>query len=586
MILKKSPKTFETYKCDKPENTIKRISDGFKRIDLNLLYKENKIGKGKSELYTGESKIKELNFSTYGKGTTSLLSKASAFAEMVERFSATMFFFQNIPIPKDSYRYRKLLDDLFDRKFLKNFKKTEDDVINFEDLNSIYFGGNLSREKHKMYQKSNLLNKSLDSFSLTDKKFKSIPLRVIETISGSNGLAAGNTIEEAIAQATCEIFERYAVVKVLLKRMKCSTIDQKTISNEKILDYIEMFKSLNIETVIKDFTMGNNIPTIGLVFINNNIKDKDNPLKKRQYYKRIECASHVNLEEAILRCFTEYMQTLDTGDEKELMMRKETDLIYKCWTEIIGNKYSGNMDPFRYLIRNYEYYSDLDFLDNGEIISYNNLKSIYNNDSLDDCNELISVCKRNNWDMLTVDYTHNIIGFPVVRVIIPPISNDFDPFIKGFTKESKISERVDYFYGIKDFYLYATNDKWIKNEKKIKILINNIEDFLSKEPSSYIFTLIRENFFRQTINLYEILAILYNSINKNEKAKKYLKVIKLLKERKCISKETMILDNCNEKNLFNFDISKNPFNPEEPNFETDKYYTDLIKKISDSFFNS
>jgi len=110
MNLKKSLKIFNGYKCDYPEKTVKRIEEGFKKIGLHLSYNEKEVSSDKNGLYSSEATIKELDFSTYGKGTNSVLSKASAFAEMAERFSACMFFFENVPLPDDSYRYRKMLD--------------------------------------------------------------------------------------------------------------------------------------------------------------------------------------------------------------------------------------------------------------------------------------------------------------------------------------------------------------------------------------------------------------------------------------------------------------------------------------------
>jgi hypothetical protein len=68
MELKCSPKIFHNYKCDSPENTIKRVEDGLKKIGLNLTYYQNEISSDDFSTYHGELLIEELGFSTRGKG--------------------------------------------------------------------------------------------------------------------------------------------------------------------------------------------------------------------------------------------------------------------------------------------------------------------------------------------------------------------------------------------------------------------------------------------------------------------------------------------------------------------------------------
>lgn len=41
-----------------------------------------------------------------------------------------------------------------------------------------------------------------------------IPIEFSLLLTGSNGMASGNTPKEAILQALCEIFERYAISEI------------------------------------------------------------------------------------------------------------------------------------------------------------------------------------------------------------------------------------------------------------------------------------------------------------------------------------------------------------------------------------
>ena len=79
MELKSSIKIFENYKCDYPENTIKRVEEGLKKICLNPIYNQKEIISNGFYNYYGELLIEELGFLTCGKGTSSILAKASAY---------------------------------------------------------------------------------------------------------------------------------------------------------------------------------------------------------------------------------------------------------------------------------------------------------------------------------------------------------------------------------------------------------------------------------------------------------------------------------------------------------------------------
>jgi YcaO-like protein with predicted kinase domain len=265
----------------------------------------------------------------------------------------------------------------------------------------------------------------VDSYSFTDEKYVKLPIRFIEVISGSTGLAAGNTIEEALIQGVCEVFERYAAYKILVDKVECSTISLNSIKNSKIHDYVNLFKSMNIDVKIKDFSLGRNLPVIGVIFTNNNIENDENELKKDLYYKMIDVGSHPDLNQAILRCFIERLQGVT---KEEFIFRRNCDVLYTFWTEQLGKNYIKTDEILKDFFINYEMCGDISFLDSGKEILFNELKSIENTDCLNDCNSLIETCKNNDWDLQVIDYTHKTIEFPALRVIIPPLSTSHDPY--------------------------------------------------------------------------------------------------------------------------------------------------------------
>lgn len=593
MKLTSSPKIYNNYKCDNPKDTIDKIEEGFKKLGLDVSYKDKKIKDSNFTIYISKASINILGIDQYGKGVTKELAKASAYAEMVERFSTgtTMII---IPFSKKPGRYQNILKNINEKKFLKGH--TIDEKHRLIDTKSInqYFQRKITKKQFEKFKKDGTLDIFVDAYSIIKKDYVKIPIDLIEIFSNTNGLAAGNTMEEAISQASFEIFERYVSNKIVSEKIICPTIDPNSIQDEVILNCIKMLEKSNIEVIIKDFTMNNIFPVIAVLFVDHNIENDDNKLKHRDY-RRINVGSHINLKEAVKRCFDENLQVIKTDKQK-------LDLVYTLWTKNLQKKYVGMDDDFRYFVRDYHYYGDLSFLEKGEKIDFNSLTSYENDDSLKDIKRIREICNSNKWDFLVIDYTHKVLKFPTVRVIIPPISIDFDPFVNKALEINGLENKFNYFYGINDFYGYLKDDSWIKNKNKIEKLIENIEKYLSKELDHYYFFINREINFYHLINTIHILPFLYLSLNKLKDAKKCFEALielnfhpptestfykELYREKynpeiykTYISK---INKSLKKNKKYNFELKSNPFNPDTCTEEMEKIYIEILKNINESF---
>jgi len=595
MILKSSPKIYNDYKCDKPENTIARIEEGFRKIGLEISYKDKVLTSNKSSIYSGLSSVEILGWSQCGKGTSKLLAKASAYAEMAERFS-TGFILMKTPLPKEPDKFQQLMAPLIDRSFLKGFKIVKNHKSTSHESIQKYFNEKISRKTYDILKEENLFDNITDAFSLDKNQYVEIPINFIEILSMSNGLASGNTIEEAITQASCEIFERHAVYEILSKKLICPTIEPDSIKNEKIQGLIKLLNNSSIDVKIKDFSLNSKIPVVGILFTNRNLENCKNKLLKNIHHKRIDVGSHLDINEAIIRTLTEYVDLVGSGI-KDI---EKLQTLYDSWINL-GNKYIGPDDDFKYLTREYDYYGDLTFLEKGNKISIDDLKSSKNKDSYDDVKEIIKICRKNNWDIFVVDFTNKILRFPTVRVIITPISTDFDVFRRKLFEIKDFDARINYFYGIENFYKYVSQDKWIKDKIQVISLIDNIKNFLSKELNHYTFPMSREGIFFQWINLIHILPFLYISINDYEMAKKYFKLnIKIDTEfptessffrvlhstkynKNNYKKYIDLIDDKNFDDSDYFKLKSNPLDMELCSDEQEQMYFKILKKISDSF---
>ena len=600
MELSSSPKIFKNYKCDYPKNTIDKIKKAFTKIGLDISYHEKSFSNSGISIYTGYALIDILGWNQQGKGLSSILSKASAYAELAERFS-TGFMQLKIPLPVKHKKFTQILQPINEKRYLKGF--TDENVFEVENIQNInkFFSEKISKEKYDQYKNEGLLKNKVNAFSLINNKDVKIPIAIIELHSMSNGLASGNTMEEAIAQASFEIFERHAGNKIISNKKICPSIDESTIDNKEIRECLRFFKYLNIEVILKDFTLNNKIPVIAAIFINKELEKDRNKLRKDRDYIRIEIGSHIYLEEAIIRCFTEYIQGLKL--DREQLKKQQYDDLYYSWIKTLNKKYIGVKDEFKYFTRLYDYHGDFSFLLKGEKISFQNLKSTLYDDSYSDVKKIKSICIENNWDCIVVDFTHKILKFPTVRVIIPPISLDFDLFLKRILDINDQKLRINNFYGINNFYDFLTNDKWLNNEKRISMLIKNIESYLSNELSYYCISLTRENNFFQNIYLFDILPYLYLSISDYENAEKYFKSLIKINYKPDI-KSTFLYSQYQKKynpeiykrflrlikekrennEKYCYKLEKNPFDPEIIQEDLEKECYDLLKNVGDSYF--
>jgi len=597
MELKSSPKIFGNYKCDYPENTVKKIKNGLEKIGLNLSYSQKEILSTDFSSYYGELLIEDLGFLTCGKGTSSILAKASAYAEMAERISSGFFVFHTITNKIEEHT--KLLEDVIERKFLKGY--VHDKKNRLANLSSInrYVDDKISNENFNILKDQGLFDVFVDGFSFVYNEYKKIPVGFVEVISGSTGLAAGNTIEEALVQGTCEIFERYAAHRILSEKIKCPTIPIDSIKDRKIFGYANLFNSMNIDVTIKDFSLNKELPVIGVVFTNNNIENDENEFKKDLYYKMIDVGSHPDINQAILRCFIERLQGVT---KEEFMYRKKSDILYYFWTKTLGKKYIKSKEISKDFFIDYEACGDLSFLEKGGEIQFDELKNVKNNDCLDDCKFLIETCAKNNFDLQVIDYTHKTLKFPALRVIIPPLSTSHDPYILKALEIENFEERINFLYEIKNLYKYLIDDSWLNEKQSLQDLIINLEEFLSKNLISHRF-LIRQGHFLYPVNLFRILAFSNFALGNYDDALKYLNVLLKLKDKPpfysahfnillnpgydpvlfSIYKKLIIQGLKNyDPPIFNF--SSNPFKPKGIFNDSDTFFDILLNNLRRSFF--
>ncbi|NHJ06237.1 MAG: hypothetical protein EAX90_15520 [Candidatus Heimdallarchaeota archaeon] len=445
MIIENSLMRKDNLKCQSYGKTINQIKNAFNRLGLKLLF-HKPIKNPRVYSYSCKIEIPELNVSTAGKGTNRKQAIASALGEMAERLSANYMFKYFYPA------YSQISDELILRfnngehlpGYIQAHKDDLNDHLSISDLfKNFHF--KLNNKQLSELADLEIAQHWVDGYSLLQKKKIKIPLRIIKSINRSNGLAAGNSIEEAIVQASCEIFERFSQITIFRNKSVLPTIDATTIKDKTIQKMIKEYKKIGVEILLKDFSLDNLIPVVGVVFINSKNTEADTINYKFEHIQ-VRSGSSFNLNDAIKRCFTEQISGM-TINKSLVGYTKHLELLLKN----LEKKVEFDVNSYLGLFRRARYAGDKTFLLRGEKRKYREFDT--SNNFLDYIEQIKTICKKLDTDFIIVDHTHPIIKFPTIRVIMPGISE-----VINYTNYDFDSLKNSLIYGVQD---YETKQKFL-----------------------------------------------------------------------------------------------------------------------------
>lgn len=398
----------EFGKTDTPGNTIERITTGFDRLDYDIRYMPFQVA---DQIHWSQINIDAINLACQGKGLTPELAKASAHAELVERFSGGLFFqaFEeqvrfNMPALYSRNVHRFLNYEWLNGYVNSHQDELTDDHLPIETL--LRNQRHLFPEHIEKIKNSRMARHWVDGYSVMQGKNIKVPINFIAYINASNGMAAGNTLEEALIQASCEVFERYTQIQIIKPEKSVPSIDRSTLKSSHLNAMIDFYEKENVEIILKDFSMGGRFPSIGVLFINHNLRPG------RLEHKILVPGVSFNTDEALSRCLTEVMQGRDTltrpvpNLDRPVVHRSRTENLYLLFKCCVSQK-------------------DISFLEKGDTIAY---KDSQGENILWEIEEIKKICQALETDFIVLDLTHPVLEFPVARVVMPGIS-DFLPFV-------------------------------------------------------------------------------------------------------------------------------------------------------------
>jgi ribosomal protein S12 methylthiotransferase accessory factor len=209
--------------------------------------------------------------------------------------------------------------------------------------------------------------------------------------TNTNGLASGNTMEEAIFHALSEVIERDAWSLVEASRDTGAAVEN--IDDPTSLEMQKKFADAQVEVQVRDITSDIGIPTMAAV--------ADDVLLKDPMLLTIGIGTHTSARIAVMRALTEVAQSRLT----QIHGAREDTTIAEL-RKRMGYDRAKRINAYW-------------FRDNGRV-DYNQIASYDSDDFLTDIKYIIEALRNKGLDrVIVVDLTREEIGIPVVRVIVP-----------------------------------------------------------------------------------------------------------------------------------------------------------------------
>ena len=207
----------------------------------------------------------------------------------------------------------------------------------------------------------------------------------------TNGLASGNTVEEAVFHALMEVIERDAWS--LAEATRDTGPEITGISDGLAGDLLAKFSRAEVEVHLKDITSDLGIPTVAAVSDDTRLKDPS--------LLTIGMGTHTNAGIAVLRALTEVAQSRLT--QIHGAREDTTDADFR---KTIGYERTKRMNRY--------------WFESEKKVAFNEISSHDTDDFLSDISYVTTALGRSGLDRVIVcDLTRPEIGVPVVRVVVP-----------------------------------------------------------------------------------------------------------------------------------------------------------------------
>lgn len=294
------------YKHNTPEETVNKIRGILSGIDILLLEKHFiNSNRYSCRVSIGNNGLADLNIGTNGKGRSFEYSLASGYAEFAERLQNRILLDAHRMVSDKTFNSFSFANDA--NEDLTYTFAPEEKAIKPEDFSPV-----VQKEIRRLcrvgddVEISRIFPKGKDDdgeicIPLYDDQNQTeewFPVNFVLRITGSNGMASGNTPKEAILQAICEVFERYVIRELYYRNITPPEIPLSEFKGTDIYDRLMEYKeATGHELIVKDCSLGIGLPAVGLAIIDR---------ESQSYYFKVGVDFVPSI--ALERCFTETFQ--------------------------------------------------------------------------------------------------------------------------------------------------------------------------------------------------------------------------------------------------------------------------------------
>ncbi|EHP88274.1 YcaO-related McrA-glycine thioamidation protein [Methanotorris formicicus] len=302
--------TLASYRVCSPEETWKKIEPILKDIGVTRIARIDGLDRVGIPVYSAiRPTAKEGAISVYsGKGATDIQARVSSAMEAIERYSAEMDEKTNV--------------------------KTTQNPKNPIDVNELILPPNTKPN----------VDVWVEGYDIINDEFVEVPANAVFHPyegrrlfrSNTNGLASGNTRDEAIFHGMLEVIERDAWSIAELSRRTYRRVSIEDAKNPLIHELMEKFRKAKINVILKDLTSEVGIPTIAAI--------SDDDVLRDPALLCMGVGCHIHPEIAVLRALTEVAQSRATqihgaredtvrGDIVRRVSYERMKRIHKRWFE-------------------------------------------------------------------------------------------------------------------------------------------------------------------------------------------------------------------------------------------------------------
>ena len=397
----------------------------------------------------------------HGKGMTEEYALASGYAELYERFCNKIFFLANPCWAKTFIHKNKVNNGYYFSP--KERILTYDEVVSYKATYD-YF--------NELANNNSELKKSLIDF-VTDELYVGAPMyniadendilyldpRILLRLQRSNGMAAGNTLNEALVQGISELVERHVSNLVLFKQSTEThyAINLNNINNPELQDKIKNIQAAGYELFLIDLSYNYGLPVMMSLL-----------LDRKQGLIKMNFGSFPVFDIAAERVLTELYQGIDSFHDPDFLATLQRP--YKGATEGQIREEYGNSISGLFLSANF--INKLKYIDNYNLQVF--IDKHNNNEEL--LNYYKEIAKNFH---IKFYYLDNSLSKDVyaVHLLICPLDDTFifEQPLAGHThikNNIEIQRCLSTINTLRDFYSNLYNNKEIDLPKLIKTLVN------------------------------------------------------------------------------------------------------------------